>query len=318
MCLACGPMFLLLLTSSSLYITLTTAAIVGEPSIRCEKDQVLVSISTDKPFKGHIFIQGQFGKQKCRRDYRKLSESLIKTNFSFNNCGMRIKRQTNPPGLVITSTLVLACHPTFITANDKAFNNSHIQLIINNYSSLDAKTVLMQPPMPVCKYSVLDKVPDGEPVISLKLGDMTYHQWDCGKEHHNIYCMRLYSCTADNGQGKSQQIIDSDGWECSVDESIFPQIKYTSDMSAEVAVKAFKFADHSKIFFQCQIGLSLKANYGSGKCERPTCAIRRRRSLRIAEEVYDLFSQQLSIDEIHVSRRHDQHIQTNGKSPPLF
>ncbi|VDK24527.1 unnamed protein product [Anisakis simplex] len=69
----------------------------------------------------------------------------------------------------------------------------------------------MQPEMPVCKYSLLAGGRNGSAAVSLNLGDIIYHQWDCSEQKGDFYCMLLHTCTVDSGQGNMQTIIDEDG-----------------------------------------------------------------------------------------------------------
>lgn len=34
-------------------------------------------------------------------------------------------------------------------------------------------------PMPVCRYEVLDRGPQGSPIRYAKVGDQVYHKWTC-------------------------------------------------------------------------------------------------------------------------------------------
>ncbi|VDK25311.1 unnamed protein product [Anisakis simplex] len=83
-------------------------------------------------------------------------------------------------------------------------------------------------------------------------------------------------------------------------------------MNAGVLSRAFKFADNSNVFFQCQVALSLKEKYDSGKCPRPQCAAgeykdasgqnaaytRKRRSLQYVEQTFDLTAEPIYVNDI--------------------
>lgn len=65
--------------------------------------------------------------------------------------------------------------------------------------------------MPICRYVVLEGGPKGNSIKSLNLGDIIYHKWSCEVDEKAVYCMHLHSCTADDGEGFIQAIVDADG-----------------------------------------------------------------------------------------------------------
>uniref|UniRef100_A0A0M3ID57 ZP domain-containing protein n=1 Tax=Ascaris lumbricoides TaxID=6252 RepID=A0A0M3ID57_ASCLU len=168
--------------------------VIGGPQIECSTNGVVIRLPMDEPFRGHIFIRGHYGDDQCHVDYRGKNETKPMIDISFDDCGMRRRRQTNPRGLSISSTLIVSFHPTFITYEDRAYQVE-------------------------CFYMEESRVVQSE---------------------FNV--------------------------RCSLDDGIFPQIQYIGDLTAGVLSKAFKFADHSNIFFQCQIALTLKEKHDNGKC----------------------------------------------------
>ncbi|VDK30497.1 unnamed protein product, partial [Gongylonema pulchrum] len=246
-----------------------------EPHVTCGKEALYVSVPVESPFRGHVFVRGYYSDQKCHKDFQSFNETSgeLLMNISFENCGMRRKRQTNPRGVSISSTLVVSFHPKLITAGDRAyqikcFYMEEQQMVHSDvkFSPMQATEMEMKLPMPNCGYRVLTNGPAGDPVRTLNVGDIVYHSWECKWESHKegIYCMLLHSCSADDGHGSTQPVVDSHG--CSMDEEIFPQIQYSGDLAAGTLMKAFKFADSPNVFFQCQINLSLAVNHSNGTC----------------------------------------------------
>ncbi|VDM75054.1 unnamed protein product [Strongylus vulgaris] len=82
--------------------------------------------------------------------------------------------------------------------------------------------------------------------------------WTCEAEDNLQYCMTVHSCTADDGQGIGQQLIDERG--CSLDNFLLKNLEYGDDLVAGQQAYVFKFADKPTIFFSCMIRLELKEN----------------------------------------------------------
>ncbi|VDM29975.1 unnamed protein product [Toxocara canis] len=72
--------------------------------------------------------------------------------------------------------------------------------------------MVLQPDLPACKYSVFADGPDGSEIASLNLGDLMYHSWSCSYHKGDFYCMQIHTCTADDGQGTMQTIVDRNGY----------------------------------------------------------------------------------------------------------
>ncbi|VDP05833.1 unnamed protein product [Heligmosomoides polygyrus] len=87
--------------------------------------------------------------------------------------------------------------------------------------------------------------------------------WTCESDNATQYCMTVHSCTADDGQGSGQQLIDDKG--CSLDSFLLDNLEYGSDMMVGQKAHVFKFADKPTIFFSCLIRLEFKEDTSS-KC----------------------------------------------------
>ncbi len=87
--------------------------------------------------------------------------------------------------------------------------------------------------------------------------------------------MKVYDCFVDDGTGDKTQLIDGDG--CSVDKYLLGNLEYPMDLMAGKEAHVFKFADRTNLYFNCQIGLTIK-EVGSD-CPKPNCRDRRRKRL---------------------------------------
>lgn len=46
-----------------------------------------------------------------------------------------------------------------------------------------------------------------------KIGDLVYHKWSCQADIPNMYCMKVHSCTVNDGQGGNPvYVLDQFGY----------------------------------------------------------------------------------------------------------
>lgn len=61
-------------------------------------------------------------------------------------------------------------------------------------------------------YDILSDGPNGSSVRYAKVGDLVYHKWTCDTKITNMYCMRVHTCTVNDGQnGQPIYVIDENG-----------------------------------------------------------------------------------------------------------
>ncbi|XGW04786.1 hypothetical protein V3C99_015731 [Haemonchus contortus] len=162
--------------------------IKGEPVIACGLRSISVTIETEKPFTGKLFVKGFFHLPGCRLNGNSSTTMTIEIPVT-SACGLRRSRMVQPRGLMLDSVVVLMFHPIFMTQVDKAY---HVQC---NYLEVNKEVtrtldVSMQPPTelpqgavqqdekttPTCKYEVLDKGQNGAPIKFATIGDTVYHK----------------------------------------------------------------------------------------------------------------------------------------------
>ncbi|CAJ0589462.1 unnamed protein product [Cylicocyclus nassatus] len=163
-------------------------AIKGQPIISCGTRTVSIAIETANQFFGNVYVK------------------------------------LNPRGLVVDTTIVLMFHPIFMTQVDRAYHvqcnymESNEQVTQSLDVSTQAPTELPRSAAaagnrkpPTCKYEVLSKDKHGPPIVFATIGETVYHRWTCEADDNLQYCMTVHSCTADDGQGVGQQLIDERG-----------------------------------------------------------------------------------------------------------
>uniref|UniRef100_A0A914URN5 ZP domain-containing protein n=1 Tax=Plectus sambesii TaxID=2011161 RepID=A0A914URN5_9BILA len=134
-------------------------------------------------------------------------------------------------------------------------------------------------PMPVCRYEILQGGPNGTAVRFVLVGDQVYHKWTCDSDTADTFCMVVYDCFVDDGEGDKIQLLNQDG--CAEDKHLLNNLEYPTDLMAGQEAHVFKYADKSNIYFNCQIKITIKEP--GQECARPTCAEaprRRRRGAR--------------------------------------
>uniref|UniRef100_A0A915KWI2 ZP domain-containing protein n=1 Tax=Romanomermis culicivorax TaxID=13658 RepID=A0A915KWI2_ROMCU len=97
--------------------------------------------------------------------------------------------QVDPPGLLVSSILVVSFHPMFVTKTDKAFHVKCFYLTSEkpvttglDVSMFSTQMVTQKSPTPTCKYEVLDNGPNGSPLKYAVVGQEVYHKWTCESE----------------------------------------------------------------------------------------------------------------------------------------
>ncbi|VDM62208.1 unnamed protein product, partial [Angiostrongylus costaricensis] len=158
-------------------------------------------------------------------------------------CGVRRRRLANPRGLALDTTIVVMFHPIFMTQVDKAYHlqchyletssnvTGALEVITPSATELPLSIAVMdEKKTPTCKYEVLNKDRNGSPVQFASLGATVYHKWTCESEDMKQYCMTVHSCTANDGHGIGQRLIDEKG--CSLDQYLLDNLEYGADLTA--------------------------------------------------------------------------------------
>ncbi|KAE9415336.1 hypothetical protein Angca_008668, partial [Angiostrongylus cantonensis] len=178
-------------------------------------------------------------------------------------CGVRRRRLANPRGLALDTTVVVMFHPIFMTQVDKAY---HLQCHYLEATNNVTRALEVITSTKFIGFQVLNKDRNGSPVQFASLGATVYHKWTCESEDMKQYCMTVHSCTANDGHGIEQRLIDEKG--CSLDRYLLDNLEYGADLTAGQEASVFKFADKPTMFFSCVIRLELKED-SNIQCRRP-------------------------------------------------
>ncbi|VDM56375.1 unnamed protein product [Angiostrongylus costaricensis] len=245
----------------------------GEPEVECGPTAITINFNTRNTFEGHVYVKGLYDQQECRSDEG--GRQVAGIELPFDSCNTARTRSLNPRGVFVSTTVVISFHPQFVTKVDRAYRiqcfymesdkTVSTQLEVSDLTTAFQTQVV---PMPICKYEILDGGPSGQPIQFATIGQQVYHKWTCDSETTDTFCAVVHTCTVDDGNGDTVQILNEDG--CALDKFLLNNLEYPSDLMAGQEAHVYKYADRSQLFYQCQISISIK-DPGS-ECPRPQCS----------------------------------------------
>ncbi|XGW09195.1 hypothetical protein V3C99_011477 [Haemonchus contortus] len=245
----------------------------GEPEVECGPTAITVNFNTRNPFEGHVYVKGLYDQKECRNDEG--GRQVAGIELPFDSCNTARTRSLNPRGVFVSTTVVISFHPQFVTKVDRAYRIQCFYMesdkTVSTQIEVSDLTTAFQTqvvPMPICRYEILDGGPSGQPIQFATIGQQVYHKWTCDSETTDTFCAVVHTCTVDDGNGDTVQILNEDG--CALDKFLLNNLEYPSDLMAGQEAHVYKYADRSQLFYQCQISISIK-DPGS-ECPRPQCA----------------------------------------------
>ncbi|CAB16488.1 ZP domain-containing protein [Caenorhabditis elegans] len=272
------------------FIQHVNSDIIGEPKIRCAPTGITIMLETDSPFKGALFLRGSADKKSCKANFSAQPSQNISFEFGFDDCPSRRKRQiVAPRGMTMSSVLVVSYHGSIITHRDVAYQidcfyreeNSRVETMLS-VNAPQPRILSDEPKLPTCDYRV--EVTGGKAVAGgivtsslsetasqiANVGDSVIHIWTCsGDAPSDVYCIQVYSCTAEDGGSDTVQVVDENG--CTTDGELLSPIKYKEgSMRAAASSHAFKFVDNHIVYFKCNIRITVKNP--SGECPVNNCS----------------------------------------------
>ncbi|CAJ0605512.1 unnamed protein product [Cylicocyclus nassatus] len=244
----------------------------GEPEIECGPTSITVNFNTRNAFEGHVYVKGLFDQPECRNDEGGRQVAGIELNF--DRCNTQRTRSLNPRGVFVSTTVVISFHPQFVTKVDRAYRIQCFYMeadkTVSTQIEVSELTTAFQTqvvPMPICRYEILDGGPTGPPIHFATIGQQVYHKWTCDSETADTFCAVVHSCTVDDGNGDTVQILNEEG--CALDKFLLNNLEYPTDLTAGQEAHVYKYADRSQLFYQCQISITIKEP--NSECPRPQC-----------------------------------------------
>ncbi|KAI6242899.1 Cuticlin-1 [Aphelenchoides fujianensis] len=244
----------------------------GEPEIECGPTSITVNFNTRNPFEGHVYVKGLFDQPGCRSDEH--GRQVAGIELPFDSCNVARTRSLNPKGVFVSTVVVISFHPQFVTKVDRSYRVQCFYMeadkTVSQQIEVSDLTTAFQTqvvPMPVCKYDILEGGPNGQPIQFATIGQQVYHKWTCDSETTDTFCAVVHSCTVDDGNGDTIQILNEEG--CALDKFLLNNLEYPTDLSAGQEAHVYKYADRSQLFYQCQISITIKEP--NSECARPQC-----------------------------------------------
>ncbi|XP_014675779.1 PREDICTED: cuticlin-1-like [Priapulus caudatus] len=234
--------------------------------VSCEDPKAMeVTIDTPGTVAGAIYVKDQVKNPKCL-----LQPTSAKTVFviPFDTCGTLKENE------IYTTTIIIQRHATVVTSEDISYRiqcsfDTGLQTILNSDVDLnDLKPINVNNTAapPRVTMNVYDFVAD-QFVTKLKLGEV--YELEIDITNGRMYGGFVRNCKAISGDGMVYQLLDDKG--CPTDTSIFGKA-YTDDQSMNTGhlfiympFEAFKFAENSKVRFQCTLVMC------RGTCEATQC-----------------------------------------------
>ncbi|KAI1731086.1 zona pellucida-like domain-containing protein [Ditylenchus destructor] len=242
--------------------------IVGKPQIQCGDDGIAFTVQTKNPFRGNVYVRGQFGIPRCRKEFYNNDMAAAGFAVSMGDCGMSKMRTLSPPGMNYNIVVMVSFHPHFVTQVDRAFN---IRCFYTQAESPVATDLQVGEPTPFsieatnvqypnCLYTMRAETLEGPIARTVQVGDIIVHRWECNNPN---YGMLVKNCVVLDGGADNRQLLDERG--CPTVTSVI-QSPLMYDKSLQLAfasVPAFTFPDRSLMNFRCQIQVCNKAE---GEC----------------------------------------------------
>ncbi|KAK6736308.1 hypothetical protein RB195_019158 [Necator americanus] len=262
----------------------------------CAADAIYVKLRTNRTFEGHVHVKFASNKY-CYQTL--VTNNQIEVLVPHEECAVPRRRSKTPSGVFLETSLAVAFHPDFTTADDRIF---HFRCFHQRTSQeLQGAGSPTEPPResawnPSCSYTVR-KWPNGPLVGTVVLGQTVFHQWSCENEKDN--CLIVRSCSVVAAE-KAHELIGADG--CSKNTKILPHLSYFGPSLVGQNVSVFGVSQTSLIYFECELLLIPKQN---GVCDVPTCAEsdgnRTRRSFDDHPSIsVDVQSQRIEVSELGV------------------
>ncbi|CAJ0565582.1 unnamed protein product, partial [Mesorhabditis spiculigera] len=282
--------WILLFSLGSVYAQVDNG-VIGDPFLDCGDGHIEIRFDTRTPFRGLVFVEDKLNDPACRSPPAD-GDGVRNTSLriGFEECAVHKRFSESPRGLFVTTRVIIAFHPEFLTKVDRLYQVQCFYMEMERRLEKQIEISMAPPtmhtaniPMPVCKYEVLDGSPNGPPVLYTTVGQMVYHKWTCESQYNDTFCMTVHSCTVNDGNGDVVRLLDEKG--CAQDKYLLNNLEYISDLMAGREAHVYKYADRENMYFDCEITISIKEP-GQEFCEYPTCPEppRRRRLAELEHE----------------------------------
>uniref|UniRef100_A0A915K0L0 ZP domain-containing protein n=1 Tax=Romanomermis culicivorax TaxID=13658 RepID=A0A915K0L0_ROMCU len=186
------------------------------------EDKLKLSLLTEQPFTGQIFVKNKHYDEACVQKYKDNKQKGAYFLVQIGRCGMQKLRSASPKGMNFVIAVVISFHPQFITHVDRAYNircfymeaeesvSSKLEVSMIPTSSLYDSMI-----MPKCKYVVKLNSLNGPEVFYANIGEIVYHPPKCAKEYrlkkrslNSSHVVPSYKNDINDDSSSDQYILD--------------------------------------------------------------------------------------------------------------
>uniref|UniRef100_A0A7E4VPT5 VWFA domain-containing protein n=1 Tax=Panagrellus redivivus TaxID=6233 RepID=A0A7E4VPT5_PANRE len=233
--------------------------------IRCLSNSISIGVSTQKPFGGHLYINGQFYDPKCNVRTNTTEMSL---NVGLTDCGIKRQFSVNPRGFLFETRAVIQFHPHYRTPQDETFDircfyqdktreeeaNEIDWTLIKEHAQLKTQGKNMP-----CNYTIesnnhVEETNACESSIQkMSIGEAVTHKWQCNSDNFDTYqSVLVHSCfLMDIRNDVERLLIDEKG--CSVDENVIKTPSYTEPLKITSEGRVISHPDGPLIKMRCSL-----------------------------------------------------------------
>jgi len=268
--------------------------IVGSPFVSCAEDAIYAKWRTNVTFNGEVTVR--FAKQPCYRTL--VTNNQIELLVPHLACQIARKRSLDPPGVLLSASVLIAFHEEFMTGSDRIYQleclHTRGPLMQSTAFLSSTNSPILQHPPPSCSYKVQTEI-EGEEASVVRLGDSLHHDWSCMTDStQGDLCLVVRNCLLVTDDSE-YQIIGNDG--CSMDEQLLPQPIYYSPLHVGQIVPMFGVNGKPVVHFQCELTLEHMENPDAcpvTDCTQTKIAQRRRRHEPLSDQM-EVRSQNLHV-----------------------
>ncbi|CAI4229657.1 unnamed protein product [Auanema sp. JU1783] len=247
--------------------------LIDNPKVTCGPDALTIEASSEDVFEGQIYIKNhRRTSPECFNVYSSedntTSPVFSLSLRSISTCGLEMQRDTRTKSLQLSVVVIVAFHPSFVTAGDRAFavqclfhqEDYPVSTGLNMAEKFNAIALEGSGEVPSVHLTIVPgKVPlnsTGEPVTTeVTIGQSIMLVWHLNN-HSTVYGLRVLDCAAQSKNGRGMQILED---ACSSDQNLISHVRYSDENNRAFAdVTAFKFPDESELYFRCHIRLCIR------------------------------------------------------------
>ncbi|KAI6189956.1 ZP domain-containing protein [Aphelenchoides bicaudatus] len=260
----------------------------GQARIICSEDSIGIEVSNFNAKEGRLFARKMADEPNCVKTYSSNDKTVrLEVPFNFLPCGAKSRRMTNPRTGVEYSLTVVLSYGQHLTEDDQMFylscryfsNRREIGTVME-VSTYSKSYLVGGRNGPSCEYSLHYGSLNGPLAENARIGDRVFHVmlfsvkvWKCAD---TSFALKVYDCFIHDGNNRKYKLVDENG--CSKDKTILPELIYDPNLNqAFAASRVFKFAETTRMFFNCLLYMCPKSDAACRRSVPPKCGNNRQK-----------------------------------------